>query len=177
MYNPKSIYTEVALAAIVAKVKNKESAIPDVLKNNSQLLDVQSCFVSIHLKNGDLRGCIGTIKPVEKNLYHEILRNAEAACTRDSRFRPVSEEELENLKVSVDVLSVPEEIQNVDDLDAEKYGIIISDGAFRRGVLLPNIPTVDSVDEQIRIVKRKAGIVQNSNHGLIIERFTSTRYH
>lgn len=177
MYKPKSIYTQLAHEAIIAKVKGQPLETSRDLEINENLKIQRACFVSLHLRNGDLRGCIGTIKPVEENLYFEIIRNAEAASTRDSRFDPVRAEELEELEISVDVLSLPEEIKDVSELDAEKYGVIVSDGPYQRGVLLPNIPSITSVEEQLKIVKRKAGIYQKSLKGLKIERFTSTRYH
>ncbi|MEA3446337.1 MAG: AmmeMemoRadiSam system protein A [Bacteroidota bacterium] len=177
MYKAKSIYTQLALETIVAKAKGLSLEVSRELQTDEKLKIERACFVSLHKSNGDLRGCIGTIKPVEENLYHEIVRNAEAACTRDSRFEAVAIEELNDLEISVDVLSLPEEIDDIALLDVEKYGVIISDGTFRRAVLLPNIHSITSVEEQLRIVKRKAGINQKSLQGLKIERFTSTRYY
>ena len=48
-----------------------------------------AAFVSIHLKDGKLRGCIGTVQPTEENIAGEVIRNAIAAATRDPRFTPV----------------------------------------------------------------------------------------
>jgi len=94
-------------------------------------------FVSIH-KDGMLRGCIGTIKPVRKNLAEEIIENAISAGTEDPRFDPVTEEELPKLVYSVDVLKDPEPVSSIDDLDPKRYGVIVSKG-LRRGLLLPNL--------------------------------------
>lgn len=177
MYIAKSIYTQLAIEAIIAKVNGHSLEASKELQTDENLKIQRACFVSLHLTNGDLRGCIGTIKPVEENLFFEIVRNAEAACTRDSRFETVGVEELENLEISVDVLSLPEEIKDISELDVIKYGVIVSDGPYQRGVLLPNIPSITTVDEQLKIVKRKAGINQKSLKGLKIEKFTSTRYY
>lgn len=177
MYQPETIFTKVALNTIISKVKTNSV---DKLLNEippEELSDPSACFVSLHLKDGSLRGCIGTIEPVEKTLYKEIIRNAVAACSRDSRFSPVLQDELENLTVSVDVLSIPEKIQTIEDLDPEIYGVIVSDGEFRKAVLLPGLKGIDTVEEQLKIVKRKAGIFQDDNNKLIIKRFSSTRYH
>ncbi len=176
MYQPKSVYTQLALETIIATVNGVSLDASTDLHINEALKSRQACFVSLHTRDGALRGCIGTIKPVEENLFHEIIRNAESACSRDSRFSPVTKWELDDLEISVDVLSIPEEIYNPKQLDVEKYGVIITEGSFRRAVLLPNIPSIKSVDEQLRIVKKKAGINQKSLKGLKIERFTSTRY-
>ena len=63
------------------------------------------CFVSIKTRNGDLRGCIGTIDPVKDSLAEEIIWNAINAATATRRFSPVRADELPDLKYSVDVLS------------------------------------------------------------------------
>lgn len=113
-------------------------------------------FVSLH-KDGRLRGCIGTISPTRDNLAQEIIENAISASTRDPRFIPVTLDELEFLEYSVDVLSPAEPIDSPDQLDVKRYGVIVSNGG-RRGLLLPNLDTIDTVEEQISIAKKKAGI-------------------
>lgn len=137
----------------------------------------RGCFVSLHLKDGSLRGCIGTIEPVEKNLLNEIKRNALSAAFRDSRFEPLHEDEFENLDISVDVLSIPEQIESPDDLDPENYGVIVSDGSYHRAVLLPAIEGIDTVEKQLSIVKRKAGLGHKTWEELTVCRFTTTRYY
>jgi AMMECR1 domain-containing protein len=106
-------------------------------------------------------------------LAEEIISNAISASSRDPRFSPISENELPFLEVSVDVLSTPEKILSKNSLDPSKYGVIVSKGG-RRGLLLPNLPGVNSVDEQIRIAKKKAGIELEEE--VTLERFTSTRH-
>ncbi len=113
-------------------------------------------FVSIH-ENGMLRGCIGTIGPVRKNLAEEIIHNAIAASTEDPRFKPIEEDELEALVINVDVLSPAEKISSSKELDVKRYGVIVEKDR-RRGLLLPDLEGVDTVDYQIRIAKQKAGI-------------------
>ncbi len=113
-------------------------------------------FVSIH-KFGELRGCIGTLEPIEKNVAEEIITNAISSVTRDPRFPPVAPNELKDLSYSVDVLTKPEPVENKDQLDPKKYGLIVECGSSR-GLLLPDLEGVDSVDKQIDICCRKAGI-------------------
>ena len=103
-------------------------------------------FVSLH-KDGMLRGCIGTIAPVTGCVAEEILRNAVSAGTQDPRFQPVKEEELERLVYSVDVLGEPEAITSKEELDVKKYGVIVTKGR-KRGLLLPDLDGVDSVDQR-----------------------------
>ncbi len=113
-------------------------------------------FVTLK-KNGQLRGCIGTIRPVQGSLAEEILRNAISAGTRDPRFSPVKPEELPELVYSVDVLGEPEPIKSKDELDTKRYGVIVENGP-RCGLLLPNLAGIDTPEEQISIAREKAGI-------------------
>ena len=125
--------------------------LPDELMNRRA-----GAFVSLH-KDGNLRGCIGTIMATQNTLAEEILTNAISACSRDPRFSPVTEDELDDLEYSVDVLGEPEQIFDLKALDVRKYGVIVENGT-RRGLLLPDLEGVDTVAEQIAIAKRKAGI-------------------
>jgi AmmeMemoRadiSam system protein B/AmmeMemoRadiSam system protein A len=112
-------------------------------------------FVSLK-KEGQLRGCIGTFEPSQETIGAEIIANAIAAASRDPRFLPVSQEELGHLSYSVDVLTEPEPAE-LDELDPKKYGIIVELG-WKRGLLLPDLEGVDTVEEQISICRQKAGI-------------------
>lgn len=113
-------------------------------------------FVSLK-KDGQLRGCIGTILPVHSSLAEEILHNAVSAAVHDPRFAPVTSDELEKLVYSVDVLKTPEPINSVSQLDVKRYGVIVENGS-RRGLLLPDLSGVDTPEKQIKIACQKAGI-------------------
>jgi hypothetical protein len=114
-------------------------------------------FVSIHKKNGDLRGCIGTFEPQQKNVAEEVIANAVSAATRDPRFSPVKARELPDLDYSVDVLTHPEPVDDASQLDPKKYGVIAECG-WRRGLLLPDLEGVDKVEDQVAICCQKGGI-------------------
>lgn len=129
-------------------------------------------FVSIK-KKGNLRGCIGTFMPYTENVAQEIIKNAISAATQDPRFDPVTEDELNSLAYSVDVLSPPEKVRDITELDPKKYGIIVVHGP-RKGLLLPDLEGVDSVEEQLRIAKMKAWI--NPDEKVEIFRFMVSRY-
>jgi len=129
-------------------------------------------FVSLK-KHGQLRGCIGTTSPTKASIWEEIIANAIAAGTEDPRFNPVREDELDELTYSVDVLSEPEPVKDVSQLDPKKYGVIVSQG-WRKGLLLPDLEGVDTVEEQVEIAKKKAGIRGGE---VTLMRFTVTRYH
>ena len=130
-------------------------------------------FVSLK-KDGMLRGCIGTIVPTCKNIAEEIVQNAVSAASRDPRFSEVAEDELSSLVYSVDVLSPPEKISSKDELDVKRYGVIVTKGA-RRGLLLPNLETVNTVDEQIEIACKKGGIDRCED--VELERFEVVRHY
>lgn len=129
-------------------------------------------FVSIH-KHGKLRGCIGTITPVCKNIAQEIIQNAVNAGIRDPRFNRVQKDELEMLEYSVDVLQEPEPVESMEELDVKEYGVIVSKGR-QRGLLLPNLEGVDTVEEQVAIARRKAGIAWDDE--VELERFRVVRH-
>lgn len=121
-----------------------------------ELKERAGVFVSLK-KHGELRGCIGTFEPTRANIAEEIVANAISSATRDPRFLPVSLSELGELEYSVDVLTQPEPIDSADKLDHKKYGVIVECG-YRRGLLLPDLEGVGSVEEQISICRMKAGI-------------------
>ncbi len=129
-------------------------------------------FVSLHL-HGQLRGCIGTTAPTTPSVAEEIVRNAVSAGTADPRFPPVEKEELEMLEYNVDVLGAPEPIESAAKLDVKRYGVIVSSGG-RRGLLLPDLEGVDTVEEQIDIARRKGSIGENEPYTL--ERFEVVRH-
>jgi AmmeMemoRadiSam system protein A len=113
-------------------------------------------FVCIK-KDRQLRGCIGTFVPTKESLMSETVMNAISAATNDPRFPPVQENELEALEYTVDVLSPPEKVAEQTQLDPKRYGVIVSSGQ-RRGLLLPDLEGVKTVEEQLNIAKMKAGI-------------------
>jgi AmmeMemoRadiSam system protein A len=117
-----------------------------------------ACFVSIKTDMGDLRGCIGTIEPAKENLGEELIANAINAASRDPRFDPISVNELLTLRYSVDILGAAEPA-TFADLNPRVYGVIVEDESGKlRGLLLPDIPGVDTTSQQVQIAARKAGI-------------------
>ncbi|WP_300412828.1 AmmeMemoRadiSam system protein A [uncultured Oscillibacter sp.] len=129
-------------------------------------------FVSLHA-HGRLRGCIGTTGPTTGSVAWEIVQNAVSACSRDPRFIPVGVEELDSLEYGVDVLGQPEPISSPAELDVKKYGVIVSCGG-RRGLLLPDLEGVDTVEQQIDIARQKGGI--SSREKYTLERFEVVRH-
>ncbi|GAB4244288.1 MAG: AmmeMemoRadiSam system protein A [Thermoleophilia bacterium] len=132
-------------------------------------------FVSLHRPDGSLRGCLGTIAATRPRLEEEIVANAVAAATRDPRFPPLSPEELEELHLSVDVLHPPEEVRGLEDLDPERYGIIVRTEDGRQALLLPRLEGVDTAEKQLHLTCRKGGI-HPSRDRYRLYRFESVRH-
>ncbi len=129
-------------------------------------------FVSIH-EHGRLRGCIGTILPTTESVAQEIINNAISASTNDPRFDPIEPHELKWLDINVDILGDPEDISSPDELDVKRYGVIVTSG-FKRGLLLPDLDGVDTVEDQIDIARRKAGI--GPHEKIKLQRFEVVRH-
>ncbi len=149
----------------------KRAKLPEGLPSE-MLANRAGVFVSLK-KHGSLRGCIGTTEAMTQNIAREILRFAVSSGIEDPRFPPVSEEELPELVYSVDILGEPEPITTAKELDVKRYGVIVTAGR-KRGLLLPNLEGVDTVEQQISIAKKKAGIYNNECYSL--ERFEVVRH-
>ncbi len=127
----------------------------------------RACFVS--LKKGErLRGCMGTTVPSQASVEEEVIANALASATRDPRFKPVRAEELGKILISVDLLSPMEPVDSLAALDPGIYGVVVRAGA-RAGLLLPDLPGVDTVERQIEICREKGGI--EPGEAVTLERF------
>lgn len=164
----------VQLARKTIETYIREDKIIDSPKElTAEMKEKAGVFVSLH-RGGQLRGCIGTFSPTTENVAKEIIRNAIESSTRDPRFPPMTEEELDGLEISVDVLSAPEAVTSRDDLDPKCYGCIVK-AEWRRGLLLPDLEGVNTPEEQIAICRRKAGI--NENEPVELFRFKVRRYH
>lgn len=165
-------YQSLARQSLEHAIKNGgELPLPSGLPDD-MLSAKAGVFVSLHI-DGHLRGCIGTIAPTTASIAKEIIQNAVSAGLKDSRFDPVAEPELPYLTYKVDVLSPPEPITSPSELDVERYGVIVTSG-HKRGLLLPNLDGIETIEEQISIARKKAGIPENAPINL--ERFEVTRH-
>ncbi len=129
-------------------------------------------FVSIK-KNGLLRGCIGTIQPKYANLAEEVIQNAIKAANEDPRFPAVEIQELKELTFSVDVLTGPEKINDTTSLDVKRYGLIVR-SENKKGLLLPDLENIKTIDQQLKVCLRKGGIKKTDHYELY--RFEVQRY-
>ncbi|NLX70859.1 MAG: AmmeMemoRadiSam system protein A [Clostridiales bacterium] len=168
----EDIYVSLARRSLESYIRTGKIIEPDADLPGEMLEEKAGVFVSIK-KNGQLRGCIGTVEPVRDNIAEEIIYNAISAGVRDPRFMPVDASELDDLVYSVDVLTKPEPIDSEDELDPKRYGVIVKSGG-RSGLLLPNLEGVNTVREQIEIALQKAGIRSYEHYDL--ERFEVIRH-
>jgi AmmeMemoRadiSam system protein A len=146
-------------------IESPENPVPEMVEK-------AGVFVSLKMK-GELRGCIGTFQPTTESVAAEIIQNAISAATQDPRFMPVNSSELESLDYSVDLLSEPEKVNSRNELDPKKFGVIVKCGE-RKGLLLPDLEGVNTVDEQISIASTKAGIYLEED--IELYRFEVKRY-
>ncbi|MDC7224688.1 MAG: AmmeMemoRadiSam system protein A [Spirochaetales bacterium] len=173
MYLPQSIQVRLAMNTIWESL-DKEA----LFHGFDELKEVRAaCFVSLHSEREGqevLRGCIGTLTPVKENLYEEIRSNSLSAAYHDPRFSPLTRSELDHLIISVDVLEPSEPIDSPDLLDPAVYGVIVETD-YRRGVLLPDLDGVDSVERQLEIARMKGGI--RPEEAVNLHRFRVKRYY
>ncbi len=172
-----TVFVKLARAAIQAYVREGKK-LPTPAEPGADLEQQAGAFVSLH-KKGELRGCIGTIQPMRKNLAEEIIENAISAATRDPRFPPVQPSELADLEISVDVLTEPEPIESIADQDPKRHGLIVQSkrNAWKRGLLLPDLETIDTAEKQLYYTRvLKAGIV-DPEEPVELYRFEVKRYH
>jgi AmmeMemoRadiSam system protein A len=98
----------------------------------------RGCFVTLHRRNGELRGCIGTFDDAVP-LWRNIIRMAEAAACHDPRFAPVEPSELGDCYLEISALT-PRRPARPEDIVVGEHGIWIVRGPYH-GVLLPQVAT------------------------------------
>lgn len=145
--------------------------VPETL--SGELGQKGGAFVSLK-KEGQLRGCIGTLEPVHSSLADEIIHNAVNAATKDPRFSSVSTGELPSIRFSVDVLTPLEEVSDLSRHDCKRHGLVVK-CEERQGVLLPDLEGVDTAGEQLRICLKKGRI--DPKECFQMYRFEVIRYH
>jgi AmmeMemoRadiSam system protein A len=163
-----------ATDAIVAYLEQSRTPPPDVglLERFEELRRRAGVFVTLR-KRGELRGCMGTYEATKENIALEIIENAIAAAFRDPRFHPLSTADLPSLCISVDILKPAERISDPAELNPSRYGVIVQQGV-RRGLLLPDLDDVTSIEEQVAIAREKAGI--GNGDAIELYRFEVDRY-
>lgn len=170
----KNMHPLAKLAKVTVETYVKEGLILDPpAQLTREMKEMAGVFVCLK-KSGQLRGCIGTFSPTTPNVASEIIRNAISAAINDPRFDPVEANELDQIDYTVDILTAPVPVHDVSVLDPRKFGVIVRCGS-RRGLLLPDLDGVDTVEDQLAITRRKAGI--GTVEPVEIECFEVKRYH
>ncbi|HWS86674.1 MAG TPA: AmmeMemoRadiSam system protein A [Pyrinomonadaceae bacterium] len=166
--------TGLARNAVEAYVLSGRVVEPPTFPETSPLGRPSACFVCIKTQARELRGCIGTVEPEHATLAAEVIANAVKAATRDPRFRPVSGDELPSLLYSVDVLGSLEPAC-FEDLNPAAFGVVVTDeSGSRRGLLLPDIDSIETPGQQVGVAARKAGI--KPGEPLRLYRFRTRRF-
>jgi AmmeMemoRadiSam system protein A len=169
-------YVDLAKKAVETYIKEKKVIISSSSLYDKDLFNKRAgVFVTIK-KNGSLRGCIGTIFPTKENLFEEIVSNAIASATNDYRFEPIKESELESLSYTVYILNRPQMVNNLQELNPKKFGVIIKAvDTDKTGVLLPDLEGVETIEDQLNIALKKAGI-NPLKEKFVIFKFETEKY-
>ena len=171
MYVPKSFHTYYAQEAILHYLETgrryalPDSEVPEELKKRG------ACFVSIYELGGRMRGCMGTMQPRHRWLFHEILDNAYFAAFEDKRFAEVMLEEMDDLSFRVETLLPAEPVRDLSLLNPARFGVIVRSPMHQEGLLLPGTEGVNTVEEQISMAMKKGGIPESSREKLELFRF------
>lgn len=169
---PEQLLPKIARAAVEGHFRN--DAVPVDVPESEFLQRSAGVFVTLRTRDGRLRGCRGTITPRRPNVIEETREVARSSAFQDQRFEPVTETELADLTYEVSVLNPPEPVASVADLDPHRYGVIVSTADGRRGLMLPEVEGLDTVEQQIDATCRKAQI--DSREPLTLERFTTDKF-
>ena len=168
------LITQLARSAAETYLLERRTVEPMPAPETSLLSRPLACFVCIKTAGRELRGCIGTVEPEKETLAEELVANSIKAATRDPRFRPLSSRELPSVRFSVDVLGGLEPAR-FEDLDPANFGVVVTDGSgSRRGLLLPNIESIQTACQQVSVAAKKAGI--KTGEPLRLFRFRTRRF-
>lgn len=138
-----------------------ENRIPDYRTTRPQLITRRGAFVSLH-QGEELRGCIGQIF-ADRELYRVVQHCVLSAALEDSRFDPVTREELSGLSVEISALTPLQRIGRIEDIEVGKHGIYVVRGP-NRGLLLPQVATHYNWDRETFLAQtcRKAGLPESA---------------
>lgn len=153
----------------------------EAAKDAPWLQDKAACFVTL-TKNGQLRGCIGTLE-AHRSLLDDVTANAKAAAFKDTRFTPLGSEELDETDIEVSLLSPMQSIAFSNEQDALEQlrpdidGVVFEFGAYR-STFLPQVwQQLPDVTDFISHLKQKAGLSGSFwADGVKLSRYTVTKW-
>ncbi|ACY16667.1 AmmeMemoRadiSam system protein A [Haliangium ochraceum] len=148
--------------------------IPPGKPHRDSLTAEAGAFVSLH-KGDELRGCIGT-QQESTALFRTIQEMTIAAASRDPRFEPIEEDEIEELKIEISVLAEAEPVSSAADVEIGQHGLAIEcDG--KRGLLLPQVASKAGLDSErfLAEVCTKAGLPEDAwrSDGASLSKFSA----
>lgn len=147
-----SILLHIARSAVTAHLAGTRYTPPA-----AELLPLpHGVYVTLWTPDHALRGCVGQLGPIE-NLAATVAECAVSAALNDTRFSPVTHNELVNLHIEISLIGPPQRVSHLDELDPASYGVIVEQNG-RRGVLLPGVTGVESPEDQVAIACRKGFI-------------------
>ena len=148
---------------------------PELPPATGALAEDRGAFVTLHRRDGELRGCVGMMQS-DRPLLETVVRMAVASATEDGRFEPVTEAELPGLVIEISALGPLEPI-DPEQVEVGRHGLLIS-GYGRRGVLLPQVPVEHGWDREAFLAHtcHKAGLPAETwrKAGVDLKGFTAT---
>lgn len=176
MIEPKTNYAKIAFDAILFYVSTGQIRKTNADKISADLKLNRACIVSIYDLNNNLLGSYGDINPQHDILYDEIVENAIGAASIDENTEPIQSSQLIQMKVFVDVLSVPHKVEDLSELKPQKHGLLIQDSKGGIKYLMPSIKGINTIEQQLNRLKEEAGITEKDNTKIDLWFFKSTRY-
>lgn len=176
MFEPKTKYAKIAFDAILFYVstgqvrKTSEDNIPADLKLNI------ACIVSVYDVNDNLIRSYGNVYPQTRSLYNEIIENAIGVASKGEKFDDIKSSQLNQIRVVVDVLSVPQQVVEFSELKPQKHGLCVQDTSGNVTFIMPNIKSILTIEQQLERLKIKAGISEKNYSKLDLWFFKLTRY-
>ncbi len=170
--HPGQWLPKLARAAVEGHFRNDVAAV--AVPDSEFLKRPAGVFVTLRTRDGQLRGCRGTIVPRSRNVVEETRDAARSSAFHDLRFEPVTEDDLADLSYEVSVLNPPEAAASAADLDPHRYGVIVSTADGRRGLMLPEVEGLDTVEQQLIATCQKARI--DRSEPISLQRFTTEKF-
>jgi hypothetical protein len=151
--------------------------LPELTCGDPRLAADGAAFVTLKGKNGELRGCIGAIQPVEA-LCQSVRNNALAAASRDYRFPPVRADELAELDLEITVLSPLEPVAALQEIRLGTHGVYLQ-AKGTSSVFLPQVAPEQGWDltTTLQQLARKAGLPADGWRNGQLYRFTAEIVH
>lgn len=177
MSSSDAFLIEVAYAAVTYGVHTGRVLLMNPEAFDPEYRELRATFVTLR-KDGELRGCIGSLEPT-RSLLEDVAANAFSAAFRDPRFPPVTEDEIASLEIQISALGPVEPLlfQSEDDLLSKLRpgvdGLVLREGG-RRGTFLPQVwDELRDPRQFLRQLKRKAGLQPDHwSDQIRVERYT-----